>query len=341
MADQLSSGLLARLQERAGSPERRSDTSEMAANSTGFDQMLDGMPTSSDPAVREYLEGMNTPFAGMIGNLVTGDGSQAKGLFGTLGKLLGGKPTFGMMGPGIGGPGGVFAMGGARKPRPAPRPCTEAEVAAAEAELGFVLPGDLRTFYVEVANGGVGPDDGIYSLKQLTAKWREFTKEPIGPRGQKWPARLLPISGDEWDVVSIDRDSGELIYWDLEEIDYGGWNKSFVHHADSLEAWLDTWLGRPSMKERAERRAERPPPRQLTDEDWRVWGEQDPVHKEYLRRLDIATMTPAERAAIGLTEDNWAEKMWDGLDLAGIKFPTPGYAERQGRRADEGGGEGA
>ena len=40
-------------------------------------------------------------------------------------------------------------------------------------------------------------------------------------------------------------------------------------------------------------------------------------------------MTPAERAAIGLTEDNWAEKMWDGLDLAAITFPTPGYAERK------------
>lgn len=34
-------------------------------------------------------------------------------------------------------------------------------------------------------------------------------------------------------------------------------------------------------------------------------------------------------AAIGLTEDNWADKMWEGLDLASIKFPTPGYAERQ------------
>lgn len=332
MADQLSEGLLARLKERAGNAERRSDDSEMAASSEGFDDMLDSIPKSDDPLVREYLEGMNTPLAGMISNMATSDGSQAKGLFGTLGRMLGGRQMFGMMGPSIAGPGRMFSIGGTAKPKTAPKPCTEAEIADAEAKLGFALPSDLRQFYLEVANGGVGPGGGIYSLKQLLKKWREFTKEPIGPRGQKWPANLLPIHGDEWDVVSMDRDSGQLIYWDVEEIDYGGWKKSFVPHADSLEAWLDKWLGQPSLKERAERRAKRPPPRQLSDEDWRVWGEQDSLHQEYLRRLDIATMTPAERAAIGLSEDNWAEKMWEGLDLAKIKPPMPGYAERQGRR---------
>ncbi len=199
--------------------------------------------------------------------------------------------------------------------------------------LGFDLPAPLRQYYLEVANGGVGPGGGLYSLKEVLAKWHEFTHEPIGERGQKWPTKLLPIHGDDWDVVSIDRDSGALIYWDVEEIDYGGWKKSFVPHADSLEAWFDKWLGQPSMKEQAERRAQRPPPRQLSDEDWRVWGEEDPVHAEYLRRLDIATMTPAERAAIGLNEDNWAEKMFDGLDLSSIKMPTPGYAERQRRQS--------
>ncbi len=333
MADQLSTGLIARLRERAGNSERRSDTSEMAANSVGVDDMMAGIPKSQDPAVREYLEGMNTPFAGMISKMVTGGGSQANGLFGALGKLLGGKPMFGMMGPSIAGPGGVFSIGGSSKPKRAPKPCSEAEVAAVEAKLGFALPGDLRQFYLQAANGGVGPGGGIYSLNQLLAKWREFTHEPIGERGQKWPARLLPIHGDDWDVVSIDRTTGELIYWDVEEIDYGGWKKSFKPEAECLEAWLDKWLGKPSMKEQAERRASRPPPRQLTDEDWEAWGKESPIHAEYLRRLDIATMTPAERAAIGLTEENWPEKMWEGLDLNSIKLPMPGYADRQRGRS--------
>ena len=99
MADQLSDGLLARLKDRAGNAERRSDDNEMAANSQSMDEMFDSVPKSDDPAVREYLEGMNTPFAGMIANMVTGDGSQAKGLLGMLGgaarrqaNVRGGRP---------------------------------------------------------------------------------------------------------------------------------------------------------------------------------------------------------------------------------------------------------
>jgi hypothetical protein len=40
-------------------------------------------------------------------------------------------------------------------------------------------------------------------------------------------------------------------------------------------------------------------------------------------------MTPEERAAMGLPEKGWEEKVWDGLDLGRIKHPTPGYAERR------------
>ena len=324
MADRLTAGLLARLQDRAWNPAKRSDHSSLEAQSVGMDEMLAGMPKNPDPAVREYLEGMNSPFAGMISNMVTGDGSQAKGLLGMLGGLMGGKQMFVSMG------GQTVSLGPNSDPEPAPPPCSESQVAAAEAELGFQIPPALRQIYLEVADGGVGPGAGIYNLKELLAKWLEFTREPIGERGQKWPAKLLPFHGDDWDVTCIDRDNGQLIYWDVEEIDYGGWNKSFVFEADSLEAWLDQWIAKPTAAEEAKRRAERPVPRQLTDADWQAWGDKDPIHREYLKRLDIATMTPAERAAIGLTEENWAEKMWDGLDLASIKFPTPGYAERQG-----------
>ena len=331
MANQLSAGLLARIKVRAKDPTGRSDMSQMAANSAGMDEMVDSTPKSNDPAVRDYLEGMNTPFAGMISNMVTGDGSQAKGFLGMLGGVLGGKHMFASMGD------QTFSFGTKGEPTRAPPPCSEAQVVAAEVELGFAIPTVLRQFYVEVADGGVGPGDGIYSLEQSVAKWREFTDEPIGEHGEKWPAKLVPFHGDDWDVTCIDRDSGQLIFWDVEEIDYAGWKKSFVPEADSLEAWFEKWLGKPTAAEKAELRAETTPrePRQLTDEDWRLWGEQDPLHQEYLRRLDIATMTPAERAVIGLTEDNWAEKMFEGLDLSSIKMPTPGFAERQAKKDSE------
>ena len=327
MTNLLSDTMITRLKERVADPTRRSDDAELAANSVSAGDMLAGIPKSSDPAVRDYLQGMNTPFAGMISNLVTGDGTQAKGFLGALGQMLGGKALF-AAGAGADGSPRTVSLGGSPKARPAPAPCTEAEVAATEAKLGFVLPADLRTVYLDVANGGVGPGSGLYSLRQLTAKWSELTREPVGPRGQKWPARLLPIEGDGWDVVAIDRDSGALIRWDVEELDYGGWKKSFVAEADSLEAWLDRWLDKPSLADKAKARAARPAPRQLSDEDWRVWGEQDPRHAEYLRRLDLFSATPAERASAGLPEKDWELKVWDGFDQTALKFPTPGYADR-------------
>jgi hypothetical protein len=301
---QLSSETIARLKERAGNAERRSDASEMEAKSPGIADMMAGMPKSDDPAVREYLEGMNTPFAGMISNIVTGDGSHGRGLLGTLGSLLGGKQMFASIS------GQTFAMGPKRAPRKAPAPANEAEVAAAEAKLGFALAADLKQFYLDVANDGVGPENGIYSLKELLVKWREMTKEPVGPRGQKWPARLLPIHGDRWDLTCIDRESGRLVYFDIEEIDYGGWKACFKEEAESLEAWLGKWLDRPSVTEKAARRAARPAPRQLTDEDFKAWEEDHPESAEYQRRAAAFTATPEERAAMGLPEKGWETKVW-------------------------------
>jgi hypothetical protein len=246
MGAELGSEIIARLKMRAGEPSRRTDTAAMAANSVGIGDVLGAQRAnyaSKSPEfqkeMREYLEGMNSPFAGMISNSVTGDGSQAGGLFGALSSLLGGKQMFAM------GPGGqTIAMGAKTAPGEAPRPATTEAVTAAEAALGFELPTDLKSFYIEVANGGVGPGDGVYSLDELIAKWREMTDEPVGPRGQKWPKNLLPIHGDRWDLTCIDRGSGKLVYFDAEEIDYGGWSKAFKDEAESFEAWLQKWLDR-------------------------------------------------------------------------------------------------
>ena len=134
-----------------------------------------------------------------------------------------------------------------------PRPCSQAEIERAEAALGFALPADLRQLYLEVADGTFGPGGGIYRLKELVAKWREMTKEPIGPHRQRWPTNLLPIEGKGWDLSILDRDSGKIIYWDMDELEGGGagsWKRSFKPEADSMEAWLAKWAKRPPPKRR-------------------------------------------------------------------------------------------
>jgi hypothetical protein len=193
--------------------------------------------------VREYLEGMNTPLSGMISKSVVGDGNQAANLFGALSRLMGGKPLYAAM------PGMTVALTGRPRATPASSPVGEPMIAWAEGELGFTLPPDLESFYVEVANGEVGPGAGIYSISGLISKWREMTGEPAGPQGQAWPQELLPILGDH-DLFSIDRDSGRIIYWDVNELeiedeilaDDATWEKSFKTVAESLEDWLQSWL---------------------------------------------------------------------------------------------------
>lgn len=247
----LSDELVQRLRERALDPTRRSGDAALSARSVPVGDALGAQraelaaqPEDIQAGVHEYLQGMSSPFAGMVQNALTGDAKQAGGLLGALSRLTGGKQLFAMTGS------GVVSFGRSADPTPAPPPATEAAVADTERRLGFALPDDLRRFYLEVADGGVGPGSGMYSLDELAAKHRELTGEPVGPQGQDWPAALLPVHGEEWDVVSIDRTTGRLVYWDLEELDDDDelppdqptWAASFVPEADSLEAWLSSWL---------------------------------------------------------------------------------------------------
>ncbi|MGH4031337.1 hypothetical protein ACQB60_20655 [Actinomycetota bacterium Odt1-20B] len=46
-----------------------------------------------------------------------------------------------------------------------PAPATEAAVTEAELVIGFPLPPLLRRLYLEVANGGFGPGEGIVGVR--------------------------------------------------------------------------------------------------------------------------------------------------------------------------------
>ena len=104
MVDQLNDELLARLRERAQDPARRSGVAAMSAGSVSLGDALAGITPAPDrsaehrAAVDDYLSGMNTPFAGMIADLASGDGRQAGGLLAALGSLTGGTQVFAMSG---------------------------------------------------------------------------------------------------------------------------------------------------------------------------------------------------------------------------------------------------
>jgi len=215
---------------------------------------------------------------------------------------------------------------GSRPLGPPPGPASEAEISRAEAALGVTLPDDLRQLYLQVADGGFGPDRGLYSLKRLVARHDEFTREPIGERGQKWPKNLLPISGEEWDLHSIDLKTEAIVYWDVEEIEYGGWKKSFKPEAESLEEWLGEWAGKlpTRTRKRGERRYHAS---QFTDEDYDRWFADNP---DYARRFAVFSMTPEERRAMGLPDEGWEAKVWEGYTGS---YPKP-WIKKGGRSED-------
>jgi hypothetical protein len=102
----------------------------------------------------------------------------------------------------------------------------------------------------------------------------------------------------------LDLASGEIIFWDEEELAVGGsdkvWRQSFKEDAPDLAAWSDRRLGTPSPEERTKdliQKAQRDAIRQSLA-SWRA-------------------KTPAERAAFGLPETGWEEKLFGhlGIDL--------------------------
>ena len=223
---------LVQIKTHAADPASRSDTAAMASNSTSLESLLAGLGPVEDPQMRGNIEGLQ----GAVGNLMR-----------AVGMLSPGEAApFAMVGPSFGAPGGTVSFG---RDDPAEAvgalagPCREEDVARAEAELGFPLPAALRQLYREVADGGFGPGDGLYSLAGLVAKYREMTEEPVGADGEMWPAELLPVTGADWDIIALDRNSGRLVYFDAEELMEGGWDCAFKPEAGSLEEWLGKWMG--------------------------------------------------------------------------------------------------
>jgi hypothetical protein len=151
-------------------------------------------------------------------------------------------------------------------------PATEAQLQATEEALGFPLPPLLKALYIEIANGGVGPSEGImgamggfednhgtivdaylykkehYRLVDLAA-YEQWAKPYAGPmRPHKvvshlyvelprdvWPERLLEFYNHGCGTFScIDADT-DRIFW----VDDG---YVVFYEANSLEEWLERWL---------------------------------------------------------------------------------------------------
>jgi hypothetical protein len=109
------------------------------------------------------------------------------------------------------------AVGTRKAPDP---PASEAQVAAAERTLGFVLPSTLRRIYIEVANGGFGPAYGLYGVPTKITQarrdrfWEGHWRRVKLPRDDPnwWPADVVPAC--RFDIVDLHQ-----TYWRLDDTD--------------------------------------------------------------------------------------------------------------------------
>lgn len=270
----LTDDLLDRLRTRANDPERCNDTASISAQNVDFGSLLGQLGPAGDQF--KAMQGQMSGFMGQFASIMQG--------FGVVSPM----------------PQPAEAKAAQRQLNQVSPPATNAQIADAEATLGFPLPEDLKQLYREVANGGFGPGQGLYSIDGLVAEYRDFTSEPFGPQGQDWPANLISICHDDPGEICLDRDSGKIIFWDPEELGEGQggkyWRRSFKDEAESLAAFLASWLSKPTAMERMQ---------QQSDEVMR-----NPMDTHIKNMIEACgRMSQEERAAMGFAGDDWEEQI--------------------------------
>lgn len=116
-------------------------------------------------------------------------------------------------------------------------------VTEAEAVIGYQLPRLLRRLYLEVANGGFGPRDGILGVRggvsngdvpDLVQAHLDLLAAPDPP----WPRWLISIfdwGSAIWSLVDCRDPAGPMWSWD-------GNTHSLRQHDQSVCDWLGRWL---------------------------------------------------------------------------------------------------
>ena len=129
-----------------------------------------------------------------------------------------------------------------RKRKP-PTPLTDADLSKAEAQLGFELPAEMREFYLAGKHRGRAPTGEFYSLRATVKEYRMLTGRPYGPKGQDWPANLLPFEDLLHGYAAYDRETGLVTHWDPDEIvggneSHAAWKRSFQPTGKTFAEYL-------------------------------------------------------------------------------------------------------
>jgi len=153
------------------------------------------------------------------------------------------------------------ATDGRIHPRKTIAPAAVEELQGVERAIGFKLPELLRAIYLEVGNGGFGPEYGIigtkggaqldgYTLETCYLNMMHLEKQNAV---WKWPKRLLPLANygcGMWSCIDGEYPKLPMMLWDPNNLDSKlegadarlNWGNSFWDQGRSFPMWLDAWL---------------------------------------------------------------------------------------------------
>lgn len=141
-------------------------------------------------------------------------------------------------------------------------PVTLFEVEAAEQALGFRLPELLRQLYIQVANGGFGPEYGVIGLENgyendvtdetLVDTYFSYLIVEDNATFWKWSKGLVPICHRGCNIQScIDctKPEAPIILFDPNvSWETKGWETCFSLEAITLDQWFEKWLDESAKK---------------------------------------------------------------------------------------------
>ena len=183
-------------------------------------------------------------------------------------------------------------------------PATEAALDDVQSQLGVPLPSFLRRVYLEVANGGFGPGSGLLSAGELLSTYRHLKSSPPDEAEvDDWPDDRLPlVQVEEGYYFCLDTSTGRILETDYDEIEDDGeifFRMVLREIAPSLQAWLTAWLDAA--------------PAGSTSQEALLHDSM--IEAARTARAHIATMTPGQRAEMGLPEHGWEQIVWGGIGL--------------------------
>ncbi|MBN1911506.1 MAG: SMI1/KNR4 family protein [Pirellulales bacterium] len=137
-----------------------------------------------------------------------------------------------------------------------------------EKALGFDLPELVRALYLNVGNGGFGPEYGIVGTKggvKLDGHTLETcyhymlqleNENPIW----RWPKHLLPLANygcGMWSCIDCTQERLPMFLWDPNNLDTGdtvaeerrNWYHSFWDLGVTMKTWLSNWLAEKDQPE--------------------------------------------------------------------------------------------